>query len=194
MSCANLQNEFSDPDKIQRISLVIDELKRMAKLLNELLDLSKHTPAPVSEFDVPLLIKDLIRLLRYQIPSGISLTLECPPTLRCRLAESRIRQCLLNLVLNGAEAIGADGGTIAIQVEPPQDEWFSIRVMDNGPGFSHAMLENGIRPFSTGKTAGTGLGLAMVQRFVRELGGQLTLANQHPVGAIVLLRLPTTTA
>lgn len=194
MSCANLQNEFSDPDKIQRISLVIDELKRMAKLLNELLDLSKHTPAPVSEFDVPLLIKDLIRLLRYQIPSGISLTLECPPTLRCRLPESRIRQCLLNLVLNAAEAIGADGGTIAIKVEPPQDDWFSIRVMDNGPGFSPAMLENGIRPFSTGKTAGTGLGLAMVQRFVRELGGQLTLANQHPLGAVVLLRLPTTTA
>jgi two-component system, NtrC family, sensor kinase len=194
MSCVNLQHEFSDPDKIQRMSLVIDELTRMAKLLSELLDLSKHTPAPVLEFDVPDLIKDLIRLLRYQIPASTKLSLECPPELRCRLPESRIRQCLLNLVLNGAEAIGAEGGTIAIKVEAPKDEWFSILVMDDGPGFSDAMLENGIRPFSTGKTAGTGLGLAMVQRFVRELGGQLTLANQQPLGAVVLLRLPITTA
>jgi signal transduction histidine kinase len=194
MSCANLRNDFVEPDMIDRMSLVIEELKRMARLLNELLDLSKHTPAPMEAFDLSELIRELVALLRYQIPSAVDLILDLPPSLACRLPSSRIRQCLLNLILNAAEAIGQNRGQITLRVEDLGKGRLSIRVSDDGPGFSEEILKNGIRPFSTGKASGTGLGLAMVQRFVRELGGQLQLDRNHPKGASVTLNLPAQNA
>ena len=190
MSCANLREELNDGDMVQRMSLVIDELKRMARLLNELLDLSKHSPAPVETFDLPETIRSLLALLRYQIQKSIDLQLDLPEHLTCRLPLSRIRQCLMNLVLNSAEAIGAHPGLISIRVSQMDPEGVRIDVIDNGPGFSEEILKNGIRPFSTGKSSGTGLGLVMVLRFVRELGGQLKLNRNHPKGAIVTLILP----
>jgi signal transduction histidine kinase len=194
MSCANLRKDFSDPDMIDRMSLVIEELKRMARLLNELLDLSKHTPAPIETFDLSTLIRELVALLRYQIPPCVELTLDLPSSLGCRLPSSRIRQCLLNLILNAAEAIGQNPGQITVRVQDLGRGRLLISVADDGPGFSEVMLKNGIRPFSTGKASGTGLGLAMVQRFVRELGGQLQLDRNAPRGAIVILNLPAQNA
>ncbi len=190
MSCANLYREIEDPDKTQRISLIIDELKRMGRLLNELLDLSKHTPAPVTEFDLTLMTQQLVALLRYQIPATIHLSFESAERLLCQLPESRIRQCLLNLILNAAQAIGPRPGEIRITIHPEENQRVSITVTDNGPGFSEALLASGIRPFATGKPGGTGLGLAMVQRFTRELGGQLSLGTNAPRGGLVRMVIP----
>ena len=52
------------------------------------------------------------------------------------------------------------------------------------------MLSYGIRPFRTSRPRGTGLGLAMVQRFVKDCGGSIKLSNQQPRGACVTVLLP----
>ena len=189
MSCANLRSEMADLDQVNRVSLIIEELKRMARLLNELLDLSKHTPAPINEFNFSEMVQELVSLTRYQIPPGIDLVYEGPDTLVCRLPESRIRQSLLNLILNSAQALGQRPGTIRISASL-HNERIALTVSDDGPGFASEVLRSGIRPFVTGNPGGTGLGLAMVQRFVRELGGQLSLSENSPHGACVRLIMP----
>ncbi len=190
MSCVNLVREMTDPDQSHRVTLIIDELKRMGRLLNELLDLSKHTPAPVNEFDLALVVENLVALLRYQIPMDIRLCVEATHGIVCHLPESRIRQCLLNLVLNAAQAIGRQPGEIRITLAEDSEDFVTLTLDDTGPGFSPDMLQQGVRPFVTGKPGGTGLGLAMVQRFVRELGGSLTLAASPLHGARIRLRIP----
>lgn len=189
MSCANLRREMDDPEQSERVSLIIEELKRMGRLLNELLDQSKHTPAPVREFNLPTMAQELVALTRYQIPPQIRLDFRGPERLMCRLPECRLRQSLLNLILNAAQAMGRDQGEIRIEAQRDGDR-IALTVTDDGPGFSREMLETGLRPFATGRPGGTGLGLAMVQRFVRELGGQLALANTEPRGACVRMLLP----
>ncbi len=189
MSCANLRDELTDPEQAERVSLVMEELKRMGRLLNELLDQSKHTPAPIREFNLPALVHELVSLVRYQVPPGIRLDFEGPDRLICRLPECRLRQSLLNLILNSAEVLRDGKGSILIEARP-EDEHVVLTVTDDGPGFTKEMLSSGIRPFATGRSGGTGLGLAMVQRFVRDLGGQLSLANTQPNGARIRLVLP----
>ncbi|WP_254899311.1 sensor histidine kinase [Methylomagnum ishizawai] len=189
MSIANLRNELADPEQTERASLVMEELKRMGRLLNELLDQSKHTPAPVCEFNLSTMVGELVSLVRYQVPPGVRLDFEGPERLICRLPECRLRQSLLNLVLNSAEVLRNGEGHILIEVQA-EDERVVLSVTDDGPGFGREMLESGIRPFATGRPGGTGLGLAMVQRFARDLGGQLSLANIRPHGARVKLLLP----
>jgi two-component system NtrC family sensor kinase len=189
MSCQNLRNEIDDPDQAERMSLVIEELKRMGRLLNELLDQAKHTPAPVREFNLADLLRELVALTRYQIPQEVRLGCEAPPSLVCCLPECRLRQSLLNLILNAAEALKGGAGRIDIAARR-EDGHIVLSVSDDGPGFPADLIALGIRPFATGRPGGTGLGLAMVQRFVRELGGQLTLSNREPRGACVRLSIP----
>ena len=189
MSCANLRGEVENPEHARRLDLVTSELKRMARLLTDLLERAKQTPPPARRVALSKVVSELVALTRYQIPSHIELRSDVPSDLVCRLAEANLRQALLNLVLNAAHAIESKPGNIMIAARRRHSQ-VEITVTDDGPGFSPELLANGIRTFATSRKQGTGLGLAIVQRFVRDVGGQLTLTNQSPHGAQVTLQLP----
>jgi len=189
MSCANLRNEIGDADQGERLALIGAELKRMARLLNELLDQVKQTPSTSVYFNLAMLVKELLALTRYQIPPHIELAYDIPDGLECFLPNGGLRQALLNLILNAAQALEKQAGGVRVTARPKGDN-ICIEVSDDGPGFSREMLSHGIRAFSTSRIRGTGLGLAMVQRFVRDLGGRIELSNLNPHGACVRLILP----
>ena len=189
MSCANLRDEVELPEQAERLDLIGAELKRMGRLLNDLLGQSRQTPMPPTHFKLGCLVNELLTLARYQIPPYIELTCQVPEELACHLPEGNLRQALLNLILNAAQALDHASGQIMIRAWQEQGA-LCIEVSDDGPGFSEDMLSAGIRPFYTGRAQGTGLGLAMVQRFVRECHGQIKLVNRQPHGASVMLSLP----
>lgn len=186
---SNLRFEIDDAQQCERMAMIDSELKRLAKLLNDTLEKSRHLPEPSSQFDVAASIRDLMALTRYQIAEAVQLSIDAPASLKVNLPEGGFRQALLNLLLNAADAVEAASGFIGIQIF--QDgQGIHVNVLDNGPGFSQDMLDYGIRPFRTSRQRGTGLGLAMVQRFVREAGGSIQLTNRQPAGACVSIVLP----
>ncbi len=189
MAFTNLRREIDDEYQCERMDLISSELKRLARLLNEMLDQSRHSPETATDFDMAILIRDLLALTRYQIPEAITLNSDTPDTLPVHLPESGIRQALLNLILNAADALDSSPGLICIKAAM-EAQGLRIDVFDNGPGFSEDMLNYGIRPFRTSRPRGTGLGLAMVQRFVKDIGGTIKLNNQQPHGACVTVLVP----
>lgn len=189
MAFSNLRREIDDPRQCERMELITNELKRLARLLNDMLDQSRHTPETATDFDLATLIRDLLTLTRYQIAETTTLSYDMPEPLRVHLPESGLRQALLNLILNAAEILEDNNGHINIQVHSKANA-INITVSDNGPGFCSDMLNYGIRPFRTSRQRGTGLGLAMVQRFAKDLGGSIKLTNQQPHGACVTVALP----
>jgi len=189
MAFNNLRREIDDIDQLERLDLINAELKRMARLLNDMLDQSRHSPEVATAFDVRTLIRDLVALTRYQIAESIHLEIEAPSALPVHLPESGVRQALLNLILNAADALEGNPGTIRIRARTDK-QGLRIDVQDDGIGFSQDMLEHGIRPFRTSRQRGTGLGLAMVQRFVKDVGGTISLTNQPTQGACVSIFLP----
>ena len=188
-ACSNLRDEIDNPDHVQRLDLVRAELKRITRLLNSLLHEVRHTPEPASEVNVEGLVTDLIALTRYQIPTHICLEYDVPSALCCSLPASDLRQVLLNLILNAVQALDKTPGSVRITARNNRDRIYII-VSDSGPGFSPKMLSSGIRPFMSNRQRGTGLGLALVQRFVREAGGEITLSNRAPHGGCATLSLP----
>ncbi|TAL48930.1 MAG: HAMP domain-containing histidine kinase, partial [Methylovulum sp.] len=189
MAFNNLRREIDDRRQCERMELIGSELKRLAVLLNDMLNQSKHAPELATDFDMKSLIRDLAGLTRYQLAESIQLDIDVPEHLPVHLPESGIRQVLLNLILNAADAL--EGGTGLIRISAHADhQGLRIDVTDNGPGFSQDMLDYGIRPFRTSHQRGTGLGLAMVQRFAKNIGGVIRLGNQQPHGACVTLLLP----
>lgn len=189
MAFSNLRKEIDDQFQSERMELISSELKRLASLLNDLLNQGKHTPEIASDFDLTVLINDLLKLARYQIAENIQLEVDTPAKLFVHLPESGIRQALLNLILNAVVALDSNPGCITIKAKTDA-QGLSIDVLDNGHGFPQELLDYGIRPFRTSHTRGTGLGLAMVQRFVKNIGGVIKLSNREPHGACVTLLLP----
>lgn len=190
LACANLEADLADPEHKQRLFLVMDELDRVVAVLNALLDQARHKPESARPVALARSVDHLLRLLRYQVPAAIALRHDgIPENLVCRLPEAMLQQALLNLVLNAAQALGDAAGEICIRAHVA-DERLTLSVQDDGPGFPEALLAQGVRPFASQRAGGTGLGLAMAQRFARALGGELKLANAHPRGALATLELP----
>jgi nitrogen fixation/metabolism regulation signal transduction histidine kinase len=156
-------------------------------LLTEQLDAAHHAPEPLAVISVGSLVNELLALIRYQVPEGITLEAQVPEDLNCLLPAAELRQALLNLVLNAVQVLGDTGHVTVAGVR--QGSRVAISVTGDGSGFPEEMLRAGIRPFATGRAGGTGLGLAMVRRFVRDHDGELELANRQPHGAQVSLRL-----
>ncbi|OYV77688.1 MAG: hypothetical protein B7Z66_02940 [Chromatiales bacterium 21-64-14] len=189
MALGNLRRDVADPENAERIDLVIAELKRLTRLLNDLLSQARQAPEPARDLQLAPVVDELLALARYQIPVQIRLESTVAAPLRCSLPEAGLRQAVLNLVLNAADALGERSGMIRVSALRNGAE-VQLTVVDDGPGFPKELLDNGIRPFATGREHGTGLGLAMVRRFAADLGGRLELADREPHGACVTLWLP----
>jgi len=190
MTLDNLRGEVSDPELSKRMTLMSTEMKRMSDLLTRLLEQARQSPEVPVDVHLSPLVNELFTLLRYQIPEHIQLQSNIPADIHCSMPEGSLRQALLNLVLNAAHAIGNQPGQINIEADIDETDKLKLSIFDDGPGFPDELLANGIRPFATWHDTGTGLGLAMVRRFVHELGGELIIKNRDPHGANATLMIP----
>jgi signal transduction histidine kinase len=189
MSLSNLRRKLSDHEQIARLDMAINELRRVTRLLNDMLNQAYQTQEPVVDMALAENIEGLLDLVRYQVPKHIRLAPSIPLDLHCRLPEGRLRQALLNLIFNAAQSMGERPGTITVDAVH-NDHTLYIKVCDEGPGFPQELLQNGVRAFATWRESGTGLGLAMVRRFARDLDGELQIENCTPQGACATLKLP----
>jgi len=109
--------------------------------------------------------------------------------------EGLLRQALLNLVRNAAEACASapTGGQVLLTGELLRAEDGGsqrIRILDNGFGIENDALSKLFRPFYTTKADGTGLGLAVVQKIIVQHGGKVEARNRPEGGAVFIVTLP----
>jgi two-component system sensor histidine kinase HydH len=97
-----------------------------------------------------------------------------------------IQRALLNLVLNGVDAM-EQGGVLTVSTRAI-DGGLEAEVADTGPGIAAEILPNLFTPFRTGKARGVGLGLAIARKLIEANGGAIAAAN-GPRGALFTVRL-----
>ena len=104
---------------------------------------------------------------------------------------AQIQQVLLNLLTNAQEALRGWVGPRAIVMSARSEGGCAVLdVADTGPGFPGETLARVLEPFYTTKADGTGLGLPIAAGIMRDLGGELCVANRGGGGAVISLRLP----
>jgi signal transduction histidine kinase len=172
------------------------ETERIHHTIRDLLDFSRTEPPPGRRIettaDLAEVVSDTVKLIDRQTRfRDIEVSLGVDSTLpRVRGDHERLRQLLLNLLFNAADALGGKG---SIEVRATNGDG-SVRlvVQDDGPGIDEAILEQVFDPFVTTKPAGqgTGLGLAVCHTIVERLGGRIEAANRSGGGASFIVTLP----
>ena len=109
-----------------------------------------------------------------------------------RIDASKIRQVLVNLVQNAAEAIGDGGGLVALRASAaPDGKGVVLVVEDDGPGIAREDLDRLFEPFFTTKFTGTGLGLTISKGLIEQHGGRLHADSAAERGATFYILLPS---
>jgi len=168
------------------LATVTSEMARLEHTTEHYLAMARR-PNPTPEPVFPhLLLISVGRLLEEPLRrSGTALRLDAKDIGEVTADPAQMRQALLNVVRNAAEA-GAK--TIDVALNRDGAAW-SIRVQDDGPGLSDEEAERIFDPFFTTKATGSGLGLAITRQIVDDHGGSIAF-QPCPVGARLLLRFP----
>jgi CheY-like chemotaxis protein len=151
--------------------------------------------------DLSRVLQDLRTLLASTLSVRIAIDIDVQPNLpRVLVDHGQLETALLNLALNAADAM-PQGGRLRFEVRMAEAVQFGglemrghvmIAVADTGPGLSAEALERAFEPFFTTKgVRGTGLGLAMVQGFCQQSGGDVRAMNPPEGGARIEILLPT---
>jgi signal transduction histidine kinase len=101
----------------------------------------------------------------------------------------KIRQALLNLVLNALQA-SPEGATVTVEVSENAQAQAIVRVIDHGEGMPHSVLLRLQKPYFTTRANGSGLGVAVARGLVEQHGGTMEIESHVGRGTTVTLVLP----
>ncbi len=174
------------------VELVIDELDRMARIVEDMNTLARmEDPASLrrEDVDVDVLIADVAAKAATLTDGRLQVT-SAPAAGRLRADPQRLTQALINLLKNAAQHTPSDA-KIELLVSAVDDRW-RFEVTDHGDGVPKAEEESVFLPFCTGgsRAAGNGLGLAIVSGIARAHGGTTGLDNRPSSGATFWLEVP----
>ena len=187
----SLRRNVSDEGRVTRVADTIDsELLRIQQLVQDYLAHEKAQAMRVLPVELSEAVRDLQTLMGELLREhGTRLVIEesaakvivaCDP--------HALRQILMNLLINAQQAMGR-GGTITMRIGQC-DGMGTIAVSDTGPGIPADMRDKLFKPFATSKKGGSGIGLALVKRFVDNFGGSVAVESEEGKGTTFHLSLP----
>jgi two-component system cell cycle sensor histidine kinase/response regulator CckA len=173
---------------------VMEAAEQAAKLANQMLAYSGRGRFLLELIDLSAAIRQTATLIGSSIPKGVELRLDLAADLPAIEADAaQIQQLVMNLVINGAEAIDSGGGSVRV-VTGVRGEQVLLEVSDNGCGMDEPTVARIFDPFFTTKFTGRGLGLAAVQGIVRGHKGTISVRSEPGRGTTFNVLLPATNA
>jgi len=176
----------------QTASILIQEVDRLNRVVGQLQEFSR----PVSILPRPVrlerLIADIVKLVESQARAkGVTVAIEHRPGMpEVLLDADRLNQVLLNLFLNGIEAMDR-GGVLTVRVDEAADaRRLEIRVSDTGCGIRPEDLSHIFEPYFTTKPSGTGLGLAIAHNIIEAMGAEIAVQSVPGAGTTFTLKVP----
>jgi signal transduction histidine kinase len=199
-----LTDAVSDkPDLAAVAKLIEDAAGRGSDLTQRLLSFSRMQPLQPRETDLNPLIGETTKLFKPALGAQIRVTTNFAPDLRpARIDPTQFATALLNLALNARDAM-PNGGVLVLETanidigdaDPKgiaPGRYAMLAVQDNGIGIPASIRHRVFEPFFTTKEEGhgSGLGLAMVCRFIRQSGGHITIDSEEGRGTTMRMYLP----
>ncbi len=167
-----------------------DEIRRLDFIVSQFLRAVRPTIPNMRRDDVNAIVQESVSFLRAEMEDrGILVELELAASLPQLLVDrDQIKQAFYNVIKNASQAM-KQGGILRIRTSADPGQ-VSIAFEDTGGGITPENLSKVFQPYFTTKDSGTGLGLMIVRRIVREHGGEVELQSDEGRGLTVTIRLP----
>jgi PAS domain S-box-containing protein len=167
-----------------------DEVTRLDGIVRNFLEAIRPQPPDLSETNLADVLAEVLSFQQREFADrGISVEAETPATLPPVMADrNQLKQVFFNVTKNALEAM-QPGGKLKIKSRADDDSVFLL-FGDSGVGIKQEDLLRLFQPYHTTKPGGHGLGLMIVQRIMREHGGQIGLESKEGVGTVVTLQFP----
>ncbi len=182
----SILRNVNDGDNVQKkTGIIVEEVERLEELLTDLLDMARPRELDLQPHSINDIVEHALLLAGADIAAaGVDVKKELTPDLPNILVDRRrLLQALLNTMRNGAQAM-PDGGLMFIATriaEKNEKSVIEIEVRDTGVGIPERALKQIFDPFFSTKIRGSGLGLAVTLRIIRDHGGDINVfsgANQ----------------
>ncbi|MBI5556264.1 MAG: PAS domain S-box protein [Deltaproteobacteria bacterium] len=187
-----LLKKISGEKEQAKLEVIVGEVERLENLLAELKDLYRPRRLNLADFDMDELLREVCTLTRENMKND-ALIIQCqagPGHKMITGDRDKLKQVMLNVVKNGAEALPEGHGAVSVLSEL-RGETILVTVTDDGGGIPEKLLRKIFSPFFTTKEHGTGLGLSISKRIVDEHpGGVFSLRSEEGQGTTVTITLP----
>jgi signal transduction histidine kinase len=184
------QDKPDDHPDLADLQTIVGEAHRARDIVRNLLDFARQTLPLRQRSNINELTRRTLSVVRYHLEkSDVAITEDYAEELPLiSLDEGQIKQVLLNLITNAADAM-LGGGTLRLRTWRTGDE-VAVAVTDSGAGISPDLEERIFDPFFTTKPTGTGLGLSVSLGIVQSHGGRITVESEVGVGTTLTVWLP----
>ncbi len=183
------RDESAQPQAVAAIRSLAAE---GAEVVQELLLAARRETTPVEDLDLVDLVRDQEGVLRHLLPAAVELEVRsASPQVLVAANPVAIRRLLLNLVLNGGEAVAPGRGRVLVRVAADGGRAL-LEVADDGVGVRPEVRGRMFDPFYSERRQGrgAGLGLAVVYAVVQEHSGTISVDSEPGVGTTVRVSLP----
>ncbi len=197
MSAIKMQTQLvkarhrGDADTTATLDAVLSDINQVESVIKDLLEVARPGELIRVEAHVNTVVQDALQQLAAQfthrrIVVATTLASDLPAL---RLDTSRMKQALLNVLVNASEALPT-GGQIAVSTGRTPPGGIAIGICDDGVGVEAAVLDRVFDPFVSTKPDGVGLGLVNAKAIVERHGGTIQLTPRQPRGVCVTITLP----
>ncbi len=188
-----IESESTEAEALDYAKRILEQTRNITHVVTEFLKYARPLEIPDENVALQTVVERVVAEVGEALPQ---VRVWCEGTFEETGGdEGLLRQALLNLARNAAEAcaLSEGGGRVEVRGDVVYGEAMGLQrisVADNGPGISGDVLPKLFRPFFTTKAKGTGLGLAVVQKIIVQHGGQVEVRNRPGGGAEFIVTLP----
>lgn len=178
-------------EKLERsLEVCAGEVARLDSIITHFLSAVRPAPPDFSELDLVRVLEEALEFVGPEMEgAGVRVDVSVEGAVPIIQADSnQLKQVLFNLLKNARQAMKS-GGTIKV-VASHDDEFVYLRVADPGEGIPEEELPRVFQPYFTTKQGGHGLGMMIVERILRDHGGQVGIDSKKGVGTVVTLQFP----
>ncbi len=181
---------FTDSKIKANIDIIIEEVKRLEKILNNITDFGKPSKPEMADTQICEIMENTCMLMEnYFQEKHIKLQKKYETDIpEIPVDPTQIKQVFLNILMNAVESM-PDGGKLDVNIEYV-DKSIKIYIIDTGKGIQQDVLQDIYDPFFTTKPSGTGVGLSVCLKIIEDHGGTIDAISEQGKGATMLLTLP----
>ena len=183
-------HDFNRADAIEMAGVARSEVERLDNIINQFLHAIRPGKPQMMPVDLKIIVQETLLFMSQEIENrSVNINLEHSEAIPVIAGDTaQLKQTFYNIIKNAIQAM-PEGGTLRVSYDY-SDDFVTLEFADTGHGISASELGKLFLPYHTTKPHGSGIGMMIVNRVMREHGASISLQTREGKGTSILLRFP----